>query len=55
MNQLNVNDSRKKIFAYLLKINLGVCTHTSLADQVDDPFLALVSRKVEPFRQITRR
>lgn len=37
---------------YLPKINLRVCAHASLANEVHNPLLALVTRKIEALREI---
>ena len=38
---------------YLFQIDFSIGTHTSVADEVDDPFLAFVFGEVQSRRQIT--
>jgi hypothetical protein len=39
--------SIKGRWAYLLEVNFRVCTHASVADEVHDPFFALLGGKVQ--------
>ena len=38
---------------HLAKIDLCVRAHPGLADEIDDPLLALVAREVEALREVT--
>ena len=40
---------------YLFEIDLGVGGHPSVADEVDDPFLAFIRGKVETGRKVALR
>ena len=37
---------------YLFEIDFGICTHTSLADEIDDPLFAFIFGEVQSLRQI---
>ena len=39
----------------LLQVDLRVGAHARLADEVDDPLLALITRKVEALREIAEK
>ena len=40
---------------YLLKIDLGIGTHTRFANKVHNPLLAFVTGEVETFGEVTAR
>ena len=41
--------------AHLSEIDLCVCAHPGLADEVDDPLFALVALEVEALREVAAK
>lgn len=46
------HEAMEQVGTHLPEINLRVCAHASLANEVHNPLLALVTGKVEAFRKI---